>query len=221
MTHRTPAPSTKARARLVARDPMPLLSLETLRRQCELVAIDVDSDGVESHPDDGLLAQKLEDAIDFAEDFTGRAIALGTWEAALDAFPTSELELPRPPLVNVSEFYAGNDSEGLLLEGEDYVLDTFGEVASLRPVTTWPASPAGPNGIRVTFRAGYRPEGAESSDSDAIDAPLLPGAIRSALLLIVAHLYENREETTEKALSALPLGVSHFLRPKRVRLGAA
>ncbi len=213
--------SSKARARLISRDPVPLLALATLRRQCEVEAIDVDSDGVESHPDDALLLAKLEDAIDFAEDFTGRAIALSTWEAALDAFPKAEIEIPRPPLVTVSEFYAGNDSEGLLAESSDYVVDTFGEVATLRPVTAWPASPTGPNGIRFTFRAGYRPEGTEESDSDAIDAPELPGSIRSAILLIVGHLYANREDTTERALTSIPLGVAAFLRPKRVRLGAA
>lgn len=213
--------STKARARLITRTTVPLLSLATLRRQCEVEAIDVDSDGIESHPDDDLLLAKLDDAIDFAEDFTGRAIALSTWEAALDAFPKAEIEIPRPPLLTVSEFYVGNDSDGLLSDGVDYVIDTFGEVATLRPVTTWPASPTGPNGIRFTFRAGYKPEGTEESDSDAIDAPELPGSIRSALLLIVGHLYVNREESTEKALTSIPLGVAAFLRPKRVRLGAA
>lgn len=140
--------STKARARLITRTTVPLLSLATLRRQCEVEAIDVDSDGIESHPDDDLLLAKLDDAIDFAEDFTGRAIALSTWEAALDAFPKAEIEIPRPPLLTVSEFYVGNDSDGLLSDGVDYVIDTFGEVATLRPVTTWPASPTGPNGIR-------------------------------------------------------------------------
>lgn len=193
-----------------------LLSLATCRRQCEIVPIDEDSDGVQTHPDDDLLLEKLDAAVDFAEDFTGRAINLRTFEIGLDEFPAGGIELPRPPLVEVVTFYAGNDSDGLLDQGLDYVVDDFGTCAIVTPVVAWPRFTKATNGIRLQFRAGYASE--EDPDSDA---PRLPPAIRSAILLVMAHLYENREDSTEKALLSIPTGATALLRPKRVRLGFA
>jgi hypothetical protein len=44
----------------------------------------------------------------------------------------------------------------------------------------------------------------------------LPGALRSALLLIVGHWYANREAGTKADVSNLPLGVVDLLNTQKV-----
>lgn len=211
-------------AKTIERHGAPLLSIETLRAQCEIVAIDVTSDGVESHPDDDLLLGYLDAAIDHAEAFTGRAISMRTLEFALDEFPRRAtrglqpaIEIPYPPFIEAISFTFGDDSDGELEEGVDYIVDDYGDKAALRPIGSWPGivSPS-PNRVKFLYRAGYRSE----VDPDS-DAPVLPGAIRAAILLTVEHLNSNRSATTEKAMAELPLGVDALLRPKRVLLGMA
>lgn len=205
-----------------------VLSLETCRQQCEIVPLETDSDGVSHHPDDNLLLGFLDAAVAHAENFTGRAITLRTFEFALDDFPRTRctgrgrwpalgIEVPYPPLVEVERFACGEDSESELEVGVDYVIDDYGDKAVLRPLTTWPGLVVvGPNQVTCRYRAGYQSE--EDPDSDA---PPLPGNIRAAILLMVEHLNRNRGATTEKAMAELPLGVEALLRPDRVLTGMA
>lgn len=191
-----------------------LLSIETCRAQCEVVPIDGDSDS-ETHPDDALILGMLDAAVEAAEDFTGLSIQLRTLEIALDEFPDGAIEIPRPPLVELISVSAGNDSDGEL-DPATYTLDDYGDMARLKPVTTWPTVIAAPNTVKIRFRAGYSAEGAADTD-----APPLPSAIRAAILLMTAHLYANREEGADKAVTSIPFGFHALLRPKRVRLGFA
>ena len=63
------------------------------------------------------------------------------------------------------------------------------------------------NGITLTYTAGY---GVSASDT--------PEDIRTAVFLLVAHLYRNREATTEQALSQVPFGVRAMLDMRRLRI---
>ena len=77
----------------------------------------------------------------------------------------------------------------------------------------WPAITAATNAVKIRYLAGY------DIDSDGGEA--LPKMIRAAVLLVVGHLYANREASTEVALTHIPLGVESLLRPHRVRMGMA
>lgn len=203
-----------------------LFSIETLRQQVEQVAID--SDG---HPDDSLLLGHLDAATDHAEKFTGRSILIRTYEFALDRFPAWRnpwlcepgqtrlppgIEIPYPPLIEVERFAYGADSDSELELGDDFTVDTYGDKAVLRPVTAWPSVTAAPNVVTCRYRAGYSGEVDPDSDADP-----LPGAIRAAILLMVGHLYTNREASVAGSMAELPLGVEALLRPWRVLTGMA
>jgi uncharacterized phiE125 gp8 family phage protein len=217
-------------AKVITRETARLLSIETLRSHCEVVTIDTDSDLVESHPDDALLLAYLDAATDHAERFTGRALLLRTFEFALDDFPRwrygsllrvrSELhpviEIPYPPFVEAVSFTYGDDSDSELEASVDYLVDDYSDKAVLRPVSSWPSVTAYPNLVKFRYRAGYSSE--VDPDSDALT---LPGGIRAAVLLMVSHLYANREASSEKAMAELPLGVEALLRPWRVLVGMA
>lgn len=216
-------------AKIIERPAAPLLSIETLRRHCEVVAIETDSDGVETHPDDELLLAFLDAAVDHAEQFTGRSIMLRTYELALDDFPRPRrwgchprdvdhgIEVPFPPLIDVVSFTYADGSDGEMEQGVDYLVDSYGDVARLRPLLAWPAvTTTTPNRVLCRYRAGYMSE----VDPDSGAEPL-PGGIKAAILLMVNHLYENRSASSEKAMTELPLGVESLLRQWRVRTGMA
>jgi uncharacterized phiE125 gp8 family phage protein len=217
-------------AKIIERSTARLLSIETLRAQCEVVTIDTDSDGNVSHPDDALLLAYLDAATDHAEKFTGRALLLQTFEFALDEFPRwgsgvlcrrpgelhPGIEIPYPPLIEVIRFAYGDDSDSELEADTDYVLDSYGDKAVLRSVSSWPSVTAYPNVVKVRYRAGYSSEVEPDSDAET-----LPGGIKAAVLLTVAHLYANREASVDKAMQELPLGVEALLRPWRVLTGMA
>lgn len=205
------------RAKVLVHPTGRLLSLDTCREHLEVVPIDGDSDN-ETHPDDALILGMLDAAVAHAEQFTGLSILVRTWEAALDQFPAAGFELPRPPLIELESFSVVNDSDGEL-DASTYVVDDYGtpeQPVVLRPVSSWPSIVNAPNTIKVRYRAGYQSE--EDPDSDA--APL-PRSLRSAILLLLAHLYENREDSVEKALASIPNGAEALMRPLRVRLGMA
>lgn len=191
----------------------PLLSLATVRAQCEVVAIEVDSDGVESHPDDALLLQKLEEAVEYAEGFTGLSFSIRTLEIALDGFPEEGVELPGSPVIEiVSLTYVDADGNPQEVDAADFTLDTHQMPNWLLPASgfTWPATSDVVNSVKVRYRAGHSSEGEADSDAE-----ILPARVRSAVLLHAAALYRDREGV------AIPPGVHSLLRPFRVKLGMA
>jgi uncharacterized phiE125 gp8 family phage protein len=56
------------------------------------------------------------------------------------------------------------------------------------------------NSVSVTWWAGY------GADGSKVAPP-----VRSALLMLVAHLWRNREMTAESALSEVPMGTKALL----------
>lgn len=205
------------RAKVITHATGRLLSLESCRNHLEIVPIDGDSDN-ESHPDDQLILGLLDAAVAHAEQFTGLSLLVRTWEAAMDEFPAEGFELPRPPFIELLSFSAVNDSDGEL-DPTTYVVDDYGtpeQPVVLRAASSWPTVTKAPNTIKVRYRAGYQAE--EDPDSDA--APL-PRSLRAAVLLVLGHLYENREDSVEKALASIPNGAEALMRPLRVRLGMA
>lgn len=129
----------------------------------------------------------------------GRALITQTWTLYLDRFPhghdrravrrghrADAIRLPLPPLMSVTSItYTDGAGEVQALPPDQYVVRE-GEMAVVEPAygCCWPWSRCQPRAIAVTFVAGYG------------DAPAaVPAPIRSALLLMVGDLFENRETT--------------------------
>lgn len=158
--------------------------------------------------DDEAIMGKLADAREYCEDFTGLYIARRVVEIALDSYPTGAIVLPFAPVVEIVSFEAAGEA----VDADLYTLDDYSKPPRLVPVTSWGSVTTATNTIKIRCRVGY---------ADDTDGPPLPRPIRAAMLLMLGHLWANREASTEKAMETLPVGVDAMLRPKRIRLGMA
>jgi uncharacterized phiE125 gp8 family phage protein len=142
------------------------VSLTEARLQCK-----VDSDD-ESH--DGTLTALITAAREFAEHYTGRALAPVTLEAALDEFPACDyFDLPMPPVTSVTSIkYTDTAGAEITMDSGDYALSTYGDsrTVSLTYGAIWPSTQDVPDAVRVRFVTGYAAED-------------IPRAVKAAMLL--------------------------------------
>jgi uncharacterized phiE125 gp8 family phage protein len=152
----------------------------------------------------------------YAEEYLDRALISQQLAVRMDTFPY-EFELPRPPmatsgtLTTTAVTYAldpGSASTAVptttTLSTSSYRVDRDDTPGRIRTVYngTWPSHLSDPNAVTVTWWAGY---GSSTSD--------VPQAIRNAILMIVAHLYESRQAAvaTGAVPQDVPFGVKALL----------
>ncbi len=149
--------------------------------------------------DDSLISAYLLAAMAYAQHYTGVAIGEQEVEVALDGFPCGAISLPLAPASSiVSITYVDEAATEQTLATTAYALDNYGlsHWAMSAAGSDWPATYEAANVVRVRYMAG----------STTIDP-----AVKAAILLTVGHLYENRQEATDKKLASVPLGVNALL----------
>lgn len=176
------------------------ISLAEAKRHCRIDVTD----------DDGLLAGIILAARVWTEGYTRRALSTQTLDLTLDCWPRC-IVLPRPPHQSVTSIsYVDSAGGAQTLAPTEYQVDLSDDEAPARIMPaygkTWPTIRSGVfNPITVRYVAGY---GGNPSN--------LPDTIRQAMLLIIGHLYENRETTLVNAQSApLVMGAKALLGPHR------
>ncbi len=153
-----------------------------------------------------------------AEEFTGRAFIDQTWELTYDAFPANELQIPKPPLIEVvSVKYDDANGDEQTLDGSLYVVDAQSEPAWLVPADNlWPTPFDGINSVRIRFRAGYL----DTASSPQVEN--VPWDIKAAIKLFVGSLYANREHMViGQTVVLMPWASEQLLRFHQIRLGMA
>jgi hypothetical protein len=99
-----------------------------------------------------------------------------------------------------------------------YVLDNEQEPGWVLPLkdTTWPATYDVVNGVRVRYEVGY------TMPSDSPNDRPVPQPIITAMKLLLAHWYENREAVIIGTIQTeLGMAVESLLLPYRLRLSMA
>ncbi len=159
--------------------------------------------------EDALIDRLIAVARQAAEAHTQRAFLAQTFRLARDAWPDVLcLSLPRPPLVAVDAVRLYDaDGNATVWSASSYSVDirwTPGRLC-LKSGWTWPAPGRRQGGIEIDFQAGY---GANAAD--------VPAALRQAVLMLVGHLYENREAIAGETAIEVPAGAAALLAPYRV-----
>lgn len=168
---------------------------------------------VDISDDDDLIAGYITSARQFAEEYLDRALVSQQLTMRLDRFP-QEFELPRPPmamsgtLTTTTITYTLETQATTTLDVSTYRVDREATPGRIRTVYagTWPGHLTDQNAVSVTWWAGYGPAATD-----------VPQAIRSAILMLVAHFYENRQAAvaTGAVPQDVPFGVKALLNTQK------
>jgi uncharacterized phiE125 gp8 family phage protein len=146
---------------------------------------------VDDSTDDELIEGLITTAREYVEDVTRRALLTQTWDYSLDGWPyCREIKLPLGNLQSVTsvKWKDTAGTETTLTLTTDYLVETNGEQPGrivLPYAGTWPSGTLYPsNPITIRYVCGWT------------TPTLVPGKIKSAILMLVAKLYESRGEDT-------------------------
>jgi len=146
--------------------------------------------GAPTSIEDTYIAGLILTAREYCEDYQHRALATQTWDLVLDKFPTGSdfIEIPIPPLQSVTSVtyidYAGT-SATMTASLSGYYVDIDSEPGRvcLSYCINWPVFTEYPYGaIRIRFVAGYT----------GVAPDVIPYKTKQAMLMLIAHMYENR-----------------------------
>lgn len=157
---------------------------------------------IDGNDHDDVIARLIRAARRRAEAATRRALVTQTWDLTLDDFPCWAIEMPRPPLVSVTHIkYYDTTGAQQTLSAALYLVDSKSEPARITPAygQSWPMTRDQVNAVEVRFVAGY---GADTA---------VPDDIKAAILLMVGHLFEHREEVSDLQTYKLPFAVDALL----------
>ncbi|MEQ7870743.1 head-tail connector protein [Chromohalobacter salexigens] len=181
--------------------------IELADAKLHLRLIDSIADADSYTAEDTLIQALIDAAVGYAENHTQTRIKSATVSQVLDGFPAKDgaIELPWSPVIAV-ESLDYIDPEGLeqTLDATALRLDTRPVMPTLAPQygTDWPSVIDEPESVTITATVGYE---------------TIPPDIRVALLLLVGHWYENREQViTGTITSEVPMGVAALLSPYRI-----
>jgi uncharacterized phiE125 gp8 family phage protein len=188
-----------------------------------------------SHPDDAMLSRHITTARQHVEQMTRRSLIEQTVRLSMSGFPVTRemtafmertdriaavqtIRLPRPPLLRVQSvsYYDASNVPQTVAEADYYITDE--QVPELRFVSSFnaPTTYTRPDAVRVSYLAGYTPEGSPPT-TQAEYAATVPAALQDAILLGVQLLYDalapaDREaiERTREAL-VQPYRIQHAL----------
>lgn len=157
---------------------------------------------VDDTVDDTLIDIWRQSARELIEERTNRSLITQTRVLKLEHFPTCDaIVLTNGPVQSVTTVkYFDNDDTEQTMSSSDYWVDTHGNISRIVIKNSWPATKCRPSAVTVTYVAGY-----------GATAATVPGPLKSAMLLLIGHFFENRQENTIAAAHALPEGVERLI----------
>ncbi len=151
---------------------------------------------IEDDEEDTLIGEYGDSAERAVEAELGIGLFVQTLVLRMDRFPTEAIILPRPPLTSVTSVtYTDTDGNSQTWASSKYTANTFttpGEIVRAYG-ESWPATRSIPNAVVVTYVAGYA------------STSVLPAMIKTAVLLTIGEIMENRERSATEVLKELEL----------------
>ena len=164
---------------------------------------------IDSTAEDVLICSLIKAARQYCENYQQRAYITQTLELWLDRFPDIDIiDVPLPPLQSITSIkYYDTANIAHTFASSEYFVDSKSQPGrvSLAYGKFWPTDTLRPtNGVCITFVAGY------GSAASAV-----PATACYAILLLVAHYYENREAAGASQIYQAPLSVDALLWQER------
>lgn len=163
---------------------------------------------VEHTDDDTLLTRLLNTAVSFTDvrGALGKAMITQKWGQWVPPSP-GEVRLILGPFQGLTavKYY---DTDGVLQTATLTDFEVIGPAALpiVRPKTgySWPTTQSRSDAIKLEYTIGY---GDAATD--------VPDIVRHALLMLVAHWYENREQTSQDVMTDVPFGFTELMNIER------
>lgn len=164
---------------------------------------------VDSALEDVFIASLITTSRVQVEAILGLALITQNWTWRFDAWRLGGVAFPLAPVSAVTSVRTQNsDLSYSILAPAAYIVDGASTPPRLVPSRgNFPSPAVAAIGIEIQFTAGY---GALAAD--------VPAPLRQAILLLVAHWFENREPLIEGAMpKSFPDAIIGLLEPYRVR----
>jgi len=160
---------------------------------------------VEHDDDDTILTRLIDVAVAYTDvrGALGQAMITQKWAQWINANPPQNVSLILGPVQDVTaiKYY---DTDGVLQTDDINNYQVFGTdfatVISPKDSFAWPVSQQRSDAIKIEYEIGY---------GDEITS--VPQTIRHALMLLIGHWYDNREQTGVDELSNIPFGYEEML----------
>lgn len=139
--------------------------------------------------DDALVYGLMATARETCEAETGKILMTTTLDQYFDCFPGRCIELAFGPVQSVTSVkYLDSAAAEQTYSATNYTVDTSGPRARivLKDSAAWPSHGSFPNAVIVRYIAGYT------------SAAAVPKSLKTAMLLEMRLLYDNREDTELK-----------------------
>lgn len=129
------------------------------------------------------------------EDYSWRPIMIQTIDVLFDKNDVTEILLiNKQPIQSITsvKYVDANGIEQTLAPNTDYVTDLLSQVGRVK-LNTIPPMKDTLNALKIRVVCGYA------------NAAAVPKSYIAAMHLIIAHLYENRQQAQSQSLSTIPL----------------
>jgi len=164
---------------------------------------------VEHGDDDVIISRLINVAVAYTDvrGALGQAMITQKWAQWLSSNPAQSVPLTLGPVqaVTAVKYY---DQDGVLQTDDINNYEVFGtEFASKvgpKEGFSWPVAQDRQDAIKIEYEIGY---GDASSD--------VPDTIRHAMMMLIGHWYDNREQTGMDELSNVPFGYENLLNMHR------
>jgi len=156
--------------------------------------------------DDSILELIIQSAREAVETQTGRALITRTVVHERDCL-TAVMGLPQTAQSVELIEYLDTDGTRQTLAASEYTVDVNRTPAQITIAFNgiYPATLDYYNAVMITYKTGY---GDNAQD--------VPAPLASAMLLMIGHLYENREATAPINMNTVPLGIAFLINPYRL-----
>lgn len=148
---------------------------------------------VDGTDDDAYITALIAVAAESVQNYSGWQLMEATYEIALKEFPKEYIELVPVPYWEGLKVTYKNLSNQTVDITSDCDVDDYSIPARVYHKTGWPTDLYSlANNVFVEFKTGHE------------EAQLVPPQLKQAMLLQIAHLYEHREDVSDRQIYELP-----------------